>query len=165
MESSRKMDELPPAVLPPSIPSPAGEKAKEKRSKDCPKLMDEGPCLYRVLAHCEGRARALHWHPGCKLPNCPSSCSRGLGWTGGYVLQQWAPIGNSVKCRSQCLGECCCCCKKKDVKSWLAVPPGAVLCGTRDGWVLQGSWQALDHCRHRFTEEASELQPASMLPA
>lgn len=28
---------------------------------------------------------------------------------------------------------------KKDVKSWLAVPPGAVLCGTRDGWVLQGS--------------------------
>lgn len=29
--------------------------------------------------------------------------------------------------------------KKKDVKSWLAVPPGAVLCGTRDGWVLQGS--------------------------
>ena len=52
------MDGLAPAVLPPSIPSP--EKAKEKRSKDCPKLMDQGPCIYRVLAHCKGHAQALH---------------------------------------------------------------------------------------------------------
>lgn len=34
------MDELASAVLLPTIPSPAGEKAEEKGSKECSKLMD-----------------------------------------------------------------------------------------------------------------------------
>jgi len=58
------MDELAAVVLPSSIPSTAGEKAKEKRSKDCPKLTAQGLCLYWVLAHCEGHVQDLHCHPG-----------------------------------------------------------------------------------------------------